>query len=92
MTFQRFDYMKFDYTITDENGIHARPAGVLIQEIKKFESDVTVTLANKTVEASSIIQLMTLQAKKGDTLTIEAVGSDEEEAIEYLKEFMKDNF
>ena len=84
--------MKFDYTITDENGIHARPAGVLIQEIKKFESDVTVTLANKTVEASSIIQLMTLQAKKGDTLTIEAVGSDEEEAIEYLKEFMKDNF
>lgn len=84
--------MKFDYTITDELGIHARPAGLLVEETKKFESKITISLKDNTVDASSIMKIMMLQAKQNDTVTIEATGPDEEEAIEALKEFMKVNF
>lgn len=84
--------MKFEYTITDEVGIHARPAGALIQHVKNFESKVTITLRDKTVNASSIISLMSLQAKKGDTIIVEAIGADEKETIEDIKTFMEENF
>lgn len=84
--------MKFEYTITDEVGIHARPAGNLIKHVKNFESKVTITLRDKTVDASSIISLMTLQAKKDDTIVVEAIGPDEKEAIEDIKAFMEENF
>ncbi len=84
--------MKFEYTITDELGIHARPAGALIQYVKNFDSKVTITLKDKTVDASSIISLMTLQAKTDDTIVVEAIGADEKEAIEDIKSFMEENF
>ena len=40
----------FDYTIKDELGIHARPAGLLVKEAKKFESACTIT-KDVTIEA-----------------------------------------
>ena len=84
---KKSDDVKFEYTITDELGIHARPAGALIQHVKNFDSKVTITLKDKTVDASSIISLMTLQAKTDDT-----IGADEKEAIEDIKSFMEENF
>ena len=36
----------FEYTIKDELGIHARPAGLLVKEAKKFESECTITKAD----------------------------------------------
>lgn len=89
---KKSDNMKFDYTITDELGIHARPAGLLVEETKKFESKITISLKDNTVDASSIMKIMMLQAKQNDTVTIEATDPDEEEDIEALKEFMKVNF
>ena len=38
----------FNYVITDEVGIHARPAGLLVKEAKKFESECTITKDGKT--------------------------------------------
>ena len=37
--------IKFTYTVRDKNGIHARPAGALMNCAKKYVSDVTVTLS-----------------------------------------------
>ncbi len=89
---RKSDFMNFNYTITNELGIHARPAGVLVQEIKNFESKVTISLNGKTIDASSIMNIMMLQVKQGDTIIIEATGPDEANAIEYLKKFMEENF
>ena len=33
----------FEYTVKDELGIHARPAGLLVKEAKKFQSECTIT-------------------------------------------------
>ena len=61
---KKSDNMKFDYTITDELGIHARPAGLLVEETKKFESKITISLKDNTVDASSIMKIMMLQQNR----------------------------
>lgn len=81
----------FDYTIKDELGIHARPAGLLVKEAKKFTSDCTITKAGNTKKLTQLMMLMSLGVKNGDTVTISAEGEDEDAAIAALKEFFEAN-
>lgn len=80
---------KFDYTIKDELGIHARPAGMLAKAVKSVESEITVTKGEKTVDASKLIALMGMGIKCGDTITVGINGSDEEYAENTIKEFLE---
>lgn len=79
------------FVITDELGIHARPAGMLVKESSKFQSDIKVTKEEKSADAKRLFGVMTLAAKKGDTLVFTAEGTDEEEAITALEHFLKEN-
>lgn len=79
----------FEYTITDEVGLHARPAGLLVKEAKKYDSVITVTKDGKSVEAKKLMALMGLGVKKGDTVTVSVEGSDEENAAAEMEEFFK---
>ena len=47
----------FDYVITDPVGIHARPAGILVKQIKKYGSAVTVSKGEKSVNALKLMAL-----------------------------------
>ena len=58
-----------EYTITDELGIHARPAGMLVKEAAKFQSKIMVASPKKEVDAKRIMGVMSMGAKKGDPLT-----------------------
>ena len=80
-----------EYIIKDELGIHARPAGLLVKEAKKFESVIRISKAGKTVEATKLMGLMTLGVKQGDAVTIEVEGADEEVAMEAIATFMNTN-
>ncbi len=82
---------EFSYTIKDEIGIHARPAGVLSKLAKSFESRIILTKGNNSVDATKLIALMGMGIKCGDTVSISAEGTDEIEAIEKLKSFMEQN-
>jgi phosphocarrier protein len=82
----------FQYTITDEVGIHARPAGLLVKEAKNFESVITLTSASgKSADVRKLMALMSLAVKHGETVTISAEGPDEDAAIERMEEFFKAN-
>ena len=81
----------FEYTINDELGIHARPAGLLAKEAKKFESECTITKDGKTKKLSQLMMLMSLGVKQGDTVTVAADGADEDTAIAELKAFVEAN-
>lgn len=83
----------FEYEITDELGIHARPAGELVKEVKKYESKITITSKekDKTVGADKLMMVMSLGVKKGTTVVITAEGADEDAAIEGIEQFLKDN-
>ena len=72
----------FEYTIKDELGIHARPAGLLVKEAKKYESECTITKDGKTKKLTQLMMLMSLGVKQGETVTVTAEGADEDTAIE----------
>ena len=60
----------FEYTIKDELGIHARPAGMLVKEAKKYQSKITITKEGKSAEASKLMAVMSLVVKCGQTVQI----------------------
>ena len=81
----------FEYTIKDELGIHARPAGLLVKEAKKFESECTITKDGKTKKLTQLMMLMSLGVKQGDTVIVSVDGADEDAAVASLKEFFENN-
>ncbi len=82
---------KFDYTIKDELGIHARPAGNFSKLAKTFESEVTVMKDTKISNATKLLALMSMGIKQNDTITVCVSGPDEEEASKKLKEYLEEN-
>lgn len=82
--------MKFiNHTVKDENGIHARPAGAVAAEAKKFSSEITVTLGEKSVNCKKIFALMGLEIKHGDTIRINIDGPDEEAALIAISDVLR---
>jgi phosphocarrier protein len=82
----------FEYTITDEIGIHARPAGILVKEAKNYQSTITIeTAGGKTADARKLMAIMALGVKHGDIVTIKAEGDDEDNAISGMEDFFKAN-
>ncbi len=81
----------FSYTVKDEIGLHARPAGVLSQKAKEFESEIIIKKGAKEVNATRLMMLMSMGIKSGDTVEVSASGSDEERAIETIKKFFEEN-
>lgn len=80
---------QFEYTINDPLGIHARPAGLLAKEAKKFTSLCTITKDGQTRKLTQLMMLMSMGIRQGDTVTIQAEGADEEAAIAALETFFK---
>ncbi len=82
---------KFDYTIKDIHGIHARPATDLFKLSKQYTSVVKVKKGEKEVQFKGVMGIMALGAKEGDTVTFSFEGNDEEEESAAFEEFMKAN-
>ncbi len=83
---------EFTYTITDPVGIHARPAGLLVKEVKAHASTITITNKDgKAADAKKLLALMGLGIKQGDQITIQVEGEDEEVAAAAIEKFMAEN-
>lgn len=81
----------FSYTIKDAVGIHARPAGLLVKEAKKYRSRIVLTINGKSAEAAKLMAVMGLGAKCGQSVEVEIDGEDEEAAMEGIKAFFEQN-
>lgn len=81
----------FTYIITDEIGIHARPAGLLVKEAKKYTSKIVLSANGKSAEATKLMVIMGLGVKNGQEVEIAIEGGDEEFAFEGMKLFMEQN-
>ena len=82
---------QFEYTVTEPVGIHARPAGLLTKEAKKYKSTITLTKDGKSVNVLKLMALMGLGVKCGDTVTVTVEGEDEETAAPAMEAFFKAN-
>lgn len=83
--------LSFEYVVTDEVGIHARPAGILAKEAKKYESKIMIKKEGKAVEATKLMAIMGLGVKCGQTVEVEVSGTDEDVAYEAIKAFFEAN-
>ena len=81
----------FSYTVKDELGLHARTAGMIVKEVKNFQSKVTLEKDGKSVDASRLMAVMGMGVKKNLTVTVTVEGNDEDAACEALKAFFKAN-
>lgn len=82
---------EFQYVITDEVGIHARPAGNLAKLCKEFSSRITLEANGKRAEATKLMAVMGMGIKKDMTVTVKVEGEDEDEAAKKVEAFFKEN-
>lgn len=81
----------FEYVIKDSVGIHARPAGMLVKEAKKYESKIVINANGKSAEATKLMALMGLGVKCGQTVAVTVDGADEDTACEGIQAFFEGN-
>ena len=82
---------QFTYTIKDELGVHARPAGLLVKLAKKYASKVTIEKDGKTGDRRKLMAVMGLGIKQGETITVTVEGEDETVAAEEMAAFLNEN-
>ena len=60
----------FAFTVSDPEGMHARPAGRLVAKAREYESSITVAYGGKSVDAKRIFGVMRLDVQQGDEVTV----------------------
>lgn len=83
---------KIVYAVTNSKGIHARPCALLAQCCTQFKSVVIVSTDEGTASGQNVLELLALRARKGDTLTIQIEGVDEEQAFTAIQEVLEKSF
>jgi phosphocarrier protein HPr len=71
-------------TVGSKSGLHARPAAIVVQKAKEFQSTVTFSKGEKTVNAKSLLSVLTLGAELGHQIHVTISGSDAASAMEAL--------
>ena len=84
--------IQFQFTITDPNGLHARPAGLLVKEAQKFSSTVKLTRGEKSADLKRLFAIMGMGVKCGETVEVAVDGADEVQAAQTLEKFFQENF
>lgn len=79
----------FSYIIKEEEGIHARPAGLLFKEAGRYASEILIHAGPKSARAVDLMDVMDLGGRCGQTVTVEITGEDEEAAYEGIKGFFE---
>lgn len=74
--------------LQNETGLHARPASMFVKEASKFKSDIKLLKGEKEYNAKSIMGILSMGVTKGDKITIQAEGEDEETAVKELVNFV----
>ena len=76
-------------TLGSKSGLHARPAAVFVQHAKGFQSQITLSKNDKTVNAKSIFSILSLGAEQGDQVVLQVNGGDAEVAIDKLASLLE---
>ncbi|MFP3041921.1 HPr family phosphocarrier protein [Treponema primitia] len=80
------------FTITNETGLHSRPADVFVRTAKLYQSDIQIKKGAKTAGAKAILKVILLNVCENDEIIITADGPDEDAALEDLKTLIESDF
>ena len=77
---------EFKLTVKDPNGLHARPAGLLVREAQRLSDRITIHTDQKQADLKKLLAVMGLGIRHGDTVTVRIEGKDEEASLHTLRE------
>jgi phosphotransferase system HPr (HPr) family protein len=80
------------FTVTNELGLHFRAAAMVVRISSDFKSKITISNGKTQADAASVLDLMTLAASMGTSLTVIAEGSDADAAVSALGALIARNF
>jgi len=81
-----------DITITNNIGLHARPATFFIQKANTYRASIWIEREDRKINAKSLLGVLSMGIAKGMTITLTAEGDDEEKAINGLIELISTGF
>jgi len=81
--------MTLEITLKNDTGLHARPASLLTECVKAFESKIMVKKDENTYNPSSMMSLLSMEAGEGTKLIFTIDGSDEKEAYDAIKDLIE---
>lgn len=82
---------EYRFIITAENGMHARPAGLIANSLRRFSSDIEVSTSEKKADGKRLLSLMSLGAARGTELTFRIDGADELEACGEIEKLCREH-
>lgn len=80
------------FDLVNEHGLHARPAGILVQTCAGYGSQITLSKEGKTYNCKSMLKLLQMAGQVGDTLTLCVEGHDEDQAFLAIRELIDNQF
>jgi phosphocarrier protein len=78
--------------IRNQLGLHARACALFVKTASKFRSEIFVSRDDLEVNGKSIMGVMMLAAEEGATITVRAVGPDEQAALEAIRDLVDGKF
>ena len=84
--------MELKLKLLNEEGMHARPAGVLVKRVGQFKSKIELISNGKTVNAKSLLSIMSLGLTAQSEFTVKAEGDDADAAIKSIEELVQNKF
>ena len=69
-------------TITNKEGLHLRPTGKLCEAIYKYKSKIEIVYHSKTINAKSVLSVLSAGIDHGEEIVVVCAGEDEREALE----------
>lgn len=79
-------------TVRNPQGLHARPADMLVRLANQFESKILIGIEGEVVDCKSILALLTLGAAQGTELSLSAEGADAADALQSISELFEAGF
>jgi len=86
------NFLEAQLTLTNPTGLHARPASLFVQTAGRYRAHIEATGRGRQTEATSIIGVLSLGARNGDTITLRASGEEAEAALKALSELVRADF
>ncbi|MBQ9157607.1 MAG: HPr family phosphocarrier protein [Eubacterium sp.] len=83
--------VQFNYEIKDPAGIHPRPAGLLINQARKFKSDFFISVGDRSCDMLKLLSLVGLSVRQGDLVTVSVSGEDEDAASDAIMKYFTEN-
>ncbi|HAS74996.1 MAG TPA: phosphocarrier protein HPr [Clostridiales bacterium UBA8960] len=83
---------RFEFDLENAHGLHARPAGLMVETCSTFNSDINIYKGDVKVNGKSMLGVLMLAASKGDALAIEIEGDDELKALDAIKTLINSHF